>query len=182
MKRMALGLVALLVVGCSAGGGLSAPPVGTPGAPMTGAPASAAASPSDPIPALAAAYMAIADKANAKLDQCGKDMTAAGSDLTKAKVAAQECLDAENLFGTDLGARRWGPVQAQIDDVIKSLGKEQVLLGQMAGASDVASFMAADSQLAAAGGDVVGAVNVLRSALGLPPSGPLETPKSAPPS
>lgn len=164
MKRLVL-VLALAVAGCSS------PAVGT--VVHDAWPSSAVTPTVTAVPRssdLGGLYTTIADKSNAKLDQCGKDMTAAGSDLAKAKVAAQECLDAENQYGADLGASRWGPVQAQIDDVIKSLGKVQILLGQMVGASDVTMFMSADNQLAAAEGDVHGAVNVLRSTLGLPPS------------
>ena len=97
-------------------------------------------------------------------------MKAAGNDLDKAKAAAAECLDAYDQFGAKLGAIRWGQVQPQMDDVIKGLGTLQVLLSDMANASDVASFVAAENQVTAAAGTLHGAVNVLRSALGLPPS------------
>jgi hypothetical protein len=177
MKRLAiLATVALAVAAC--GGAASTatlPALITPTAPTAPA-ATIQATPAGPgaSPTVAASaadqYTAIANKGNAALAKCGADLTAAGNDLAKAKVAAGECLAAVNQYETDLGALRWGSVQPQVDDVVKALGTVQVLWGQMANASDAASFTAAVNQMATADGALTGAVNVLRSALGLPPS------------
>ena len=129
-------------------------------------------SPGGTLSALADHYSGIAAKANDKLSQCNQDLTAAGNDLAKAKVAAAACLDAINQFEADLGVIEWGAMQPQIDDVLKALGKVQVLYSDMAQASDAASYIPAAKQMAAAQSDLHGAVNVLRSALGLPPIGP----------
>lgn len=176
-KRIAFALAVMLSVGaCSAQTVATAVPAG---AAATGASMIPAASPTVSLSALADSYLAIANKGNAGLTQCSNDVTAAGSDLAKLKVAAGECLAAENGFETDLGAARWGPVQPQVDDVIKASAKQQALWGQMANATSLTDYVAA-SQSVAAGSDLTGAVNVLRSALGLPPSEAITSPTEAP--
>jgi len=177
MKRLAnLGLVVLVVAACGGGSATpSLPPLLTPMPPATSplatvTLAATSATSSGPGSTQADQYTAIASKGNAKVDQCTTDMDAAGSDLAKAKVAATECVDAYNQFGADLGAIQWGSVQPQVDDVIKAMGKVQVIFSGMAKAPDVTSFIVASDQLTTAEGDLLGVVNVLRSALGLPPS------------
>jgi hypothetical protein len=97
-------------------------------------------------------------------------LTAAGNDLTKAKAAVAECLTAENQYEASLGASQWGSVQPQVDDVIKAMGSEQVVLTELSTAATAADFTADAPQLTTAEGNLQGAVNVLRSALGLPPA------------
>ena len=155
--------IALAISGCGAATTSPAPVA-------TQAPSMATVAATSNLPALAAQYTAIADAANTKLDQCRKDLTAAGNDLTKAKAAVAECLSAENQYETSLGAAKWGSVQSQVNNVIKALGGEQVVFKQMASANSTTAFISASNQLAAAAGTLLGAVNVLRSALGLPPS------------
>jgi len=53
-----------------------------------------------------------------------------------------------------------------VDDVVKALGKVQVLWGQMANATSLSDLLGTEAQYAASLGDVIRAINVLRSALG----------------
>ena len=172
MKRLAI--LATIVLAVSACGGVassaSAPAVSSPTAAIQATPTGPGASPTIAMSLFADQYTAIASESNAALTKCSADLTAAGNDLAKAKVAAGECLSAVSQYEADLGASQWGPVQPQVDDVVKALGTAQVLWGQMANASDAASYTAAANQMTAADGALTAAVNVLRSALGLPPS------------
>jgi hypothetical protein len=132
--------------------------------------AATAASPSPAVASLASAYSEIADKGNAALVQCNKDRAAAIGSLTKAKAAAQECLNTYIGYVTDLKAINWGPVQPQADKVIADMDNIDSLMVLMINAPDATSFRSAYDQLDPMGATLLVDANAMRAALGLPPT------------
>ena len=161
-RRMILALAAMLAVGaCS-----TSVSTAVPASAATQAPAAQSAPTS--LSALADNYSALANPVNAAVDQCNKDLNAAGNDLAKLKAAAGECLAAYTGFTTALGASQWGPVQPQVDALITAMTTYDLLWQQMAGATSLSDFQTANNQTTVDTG-WSGAISALRSALGLPP-------------
>jgi hypothetical protein len=173
-KRLAILALAVLVLGGC--GGSSTTPTGSGGTTQrpsgVATPSSApTASPTANLAALASQYTSIASQGNDALVQCNKDKTAAvGGSLTKLQAAAQECLNAYTPYIAAFEAVNWGPAQPQADKVIAAINKILTLTEQMVNATDETTFTAAYDQLASAATDLRTAANVLRAALGLPPS------------
>lgn len=171
-----LAVAAMLFAGCG-GGSATTPTASTGGQQPSGQATPTLAESSAPmasatvnVAALPSQYNNIATKGNAAIVQCNKDKTAASGDLTKSKVAAQECLTSYTSYTADMKAINWGPAQPQADKVIAAMDKIDVLTGQMAAATTEASFMASYQQIASAAAELLTAANALRAALGLPPA------------
>jgi hypothetical protein len=167
-------VAALFFAGC--GGGSATTPTASTGqpasnqAPTLAASSAPTASATVDVAALPSRYSDIAAKGNAAIVQCNKDKTAASGDLTKSKVAAQECLTSYTAYAADMKAINWGPAQPQADKVIAAMDKIDLITGQMAAATTEAGFMASYQQIASAAAELLTAANALRSALGLPPA------------
>jgi hypothetical protein len=67
-----------------------------------------------------------------------------------------------------LAAVNWGPVQPKVDDLISADAKVKLVLTEMEGEASIAGMASYNGALQTASGDSVGAIAVLRAALGLP--------------
>lgn len=90
------------------------------------------------------------------------------TDLPTVKAALGTCIDVYTGMTNGLAAVNWGPVQPKVDALISADAKVKLVLTEMKGAANIADMASYNGALATATGDMVGAVAVLRAALGLP--------------
>ncbi len=168
-------LIALVVAGCSGASATVAPSRAPTAIPSAASQSSATPSPTAALPmasatpdikTLASTYLQIAGAANAKMDTCNAAFQS--TDLATVKAALGTCIDVYTGMTNGLAAVNWGPVQPKVDDLISADAKVKLVLTEMEGEASIAGMASYNGALQTASGDSVGAIAVLRAALGLP--------------